>query len=151
MTDKPVREIQISVALVIRDGCLLLLERRDDNPTWDHKWEFPGGKIEDGERSVDTVVRELREETGLTAISQKFLGVHTHDWKLPERILRVHLHCFRCEVHPDPISLEARTAYSYAWVRPEDALSYDCLEANEHLIRTYLLQPCDDASNLGRN
>lgn len=46
-------------AVVLRDGCVLLA-RKDRN-----EWELPGGQVEPGESTRQTLVRELREETGL--------------------------------------------------------------------------------------
>ncbi|WP_217189377.1 NUDIX domain-containing protein [Streptomyces buecherae] len=52
-----------AAALVIRDAHLLLIRFRGDDGEW---YEIPGGGVEPGETPRDAVVRELREETGLT-------------------------------------------------------------------------------------
>lgn len=51
-------------ALVDIDGRVLLAQRPLDKPMGG-LWEFPGGKVEPGERPEDTVIRELREELGI--------------------------------------------------------------------------------------
>jgi 8-oxo-dGTP diphosphatase len=53
----------IVVAAIIRKGDKILIARRaeGDGPEGG-KWEFPGGKIEQGERPADALVREIREE-----------------------------------------------------------------------------------------
>jgi 8-oxo-dGTP diphosphatase len=58
--------ITVTAALIERDGLILICRRRDDQ---DHagKWEFPGGKLEDGEQPADALVRELREELSIEA------------------------------------------------------------------------------------
>ncbi len=134
---KPLKTVPIAVALAMRDGKLLLLQRRDENPMWNRKWEFPGGKIEGGEEPADAMRRELFEETGLTVDAQTFLGLHTHDWQLPERTLRVVLHCFRCDLAHGEVVREDRAAFDHAWVSPKDALTFDLLEANADLIRKF--------------
>jgi len=140
MTDADLREVRISVVLAMRGGRLLMLERRDANPMWDHKWEFPGGKIEDGELPETAAKREFCEETGLDPMSLTFLGIHNHDWMMADGgILRVEIHCFRCEVRSSDVRIESRSAYSHAWATPEEALTYDCLAANADLIRLFLL------------
>ncbi|OGL95167.1 hypothetical protein A2348_02490 [Candidatus Uhrbacteria bacterium RIFOXYB12_FULL_58_10] len=138
MTDLPVKDVRIAVAMVIRDGNLLLLERRDANPMWDHKWEFPGGKIEEGEHPENAMRREVIEETGLEVIDAEFLGLHLHKWYLPDRILQVYLHCFRCGAGEGDIVREERGSYSHVWTKPQDALAFDLLEANADLIRKFL-------------
>lgn len=57
------------VAAVIRRGTKVLLGRRPDHKRHGGSWEFPGGKIDEGESVVDAVTRELPEEFGVEAIS----------------------------------------------------------------------------------
>ncbi|GAA1437390.1 NUDIX domain-containing protein [Nocardiopsis tropica] len=52
-------------AVVIRDG-LALAAQRADPPALRGRWEFPGGKVDPGETPADAVVRECREELGVT-------------------------------------------------------------------------------------
>lgn len=53
------------------DGCVLVQNRRD--PDWGGL-TFPGGHIEPGESLVDSVIREMREETGLTVRNPRLIG-----------------------------------------------------------------------------
>ncbi len=118
----------------------LIMQRKDKNPMWDKKWEFPGGKIDAGEAPIDAVVREIEEETGFRTINAQLLGNHIHDWQMSDYVMRVHLHLFRCSVGEGDVQHEDRSAYTSAWVTPSEALHYDLLEANADLIRKFLLQ-----------
>lgn len=61
----------VRLVLVDSQDCVLLLHVRDlSNPDFGTVWEIPGGGMEPGERFVDTALRELREETGLTISAQ---------------------------------------------------------------------------------
>ncbi len=51
-------------ALIDADGRVLLAQR-PEGKSMAGLWEFPGGKVEQGERPEDTVLRELREELGI--------------------------------------------------------------------------------------
>ena len=51
-------------ALVDTDGRVLLAQRPTGKPMAG-LWEFPGGKVEDGERPEQTLIRELKEELGI--------------------------------------------------------------------------------------
>ena len=53
-----------AVALIDRDGRILLAQR-PEGKTMAGLWEFPGGKVEDGESPEDCLVRELHEEIGI--------------------------------------------------------------------------------------
>ncbi len=143
------KEAHVALGLIERNGAILLQQRRDTNPMWDKKWEFPGGKIDAGELPVVAIRREIEEETGLSVLSEKLLGLHTHDSTLPDTLLRVHLHIFHCFVGEGDVKKEDRSSYQHVWVPPHTALSYDLLEANADILKRYYLNT--HASNLGRN
>jgi len=67
-------------ALIVHEGRLLLLKRRDY-----HKWEMPGGRINTGETVVQALRRELREElpgSGNVVIG-RIAHAHQTDFMLP--------------------------------------------------------------------
>lgn len=57
---------QVVAAVLVRDGRILVCQRREDQP-FPLEWEFPGGKIEAGEEPRTALARELDEELGITA------------------------------------------------------------------------------------
>lgn len=66
----------ISAAVVVRDGCVLLVRRRVREGAL--SWQFPAGKIEPGESAERAAVREAWEETGLTVAAIGLLGERVH-------------------------------------------------------------------------
>lgn len=57
------KQITVVGAVIVRDG-QILCARRGPEGTLGGMWEFPGGKIESGEKARDALVREIREELG---------------------------------------------------------------------------------------
>ncbi|MDF1553273.1 MAG: 8-oxo-dGTP diphosphatase MutT [Deferrisomatales bacterium] len=81
MTNPASPEPILVVAAVIRraDGRILLAQRLPGGPHGG-LWEFPGGKLEPGETSEEALVREIREELGITVeVGERLLTVeHTY-------------------------------------------------------------------------
>lgn len=64
----------------------LLVARRSAPPQFAGMWEFPGGKVEAGERCEDALLRELEEELGVTArLGPEITGPGPQGWPLNER------------------------------------------------------------------
>jgi ADP-ribose pyrophosphatase YjhB (NUDIX family) len=101
-------------ALVVRDERVLLV-RRSIEP-WRHHWDIPGGFCDPAEHPEETAVRELREETGLEIVVDKFFGMWMDrygDHQPPEATLNIYYlaHTTRADVEP---SLSAEVAEA-AW------------------------------------
>jgi 8-oxo-dGTP diphosphatase len=60
-------------ALFVRNGMVLLARRSPGRPSYPGLWSFPGGHAERGETMMEALVRELREEVGVTPSETSFL------------------------------------------------------------------------------
>ncbi len=72
--------ILVSAAVIIEDG-RVLVTRRKKGVHLEGLWEFPGGKVEDGEDPRLALVRELREEIGIVANVAEILDVTFHRYE----------------------------------------------------------------------
>ena len=97
---------QVAAAL-IRDGGRFLICRRPAHKARGLLWEFVGGKVEPGETPRQALIRECREELGITVKPGALFMELTHDY--PD--LTVHLMVFSAEIiQGTPEKLEQRTA-----------------------------------------
>ena len=68
-------EVELTNMCMIRDGKgNVLVQNKRNHPTW-HGWNFPGGHVEKGEFVTPAVIREMREETGLTIENPRLCGI----------------------------------------------------------------------------
>lgn len=80
--------IDVAVGLVISEGSVLIAKRHFYQHQGE-RWEFPGGKIESGETTLEALVRELKEEVALDVIDAQFLFSLEHEYD--ERAVRLHV------------------------------------------------------------
>jgi mutator protein MutT len=122
-----VKSIPIALALVWR-GPLVLIAKRRKGAHLGGFWEFPGGRIEDGECAEQAAVREVCEETGIVCAALK--ARDTFEFEYPDRRIVFHpVDCTWVSGEPQPLgSLEPR------WVSVTEIASYEFPPANAKLI-----------------
>jgi len=116
-------------ALVDADGRVLLTRRPAGKPMAG-LWEFPGGKIEPGERPEDSLIRELREELGLSVKEECLapLTFASHAYEEFHLLMPLYV-CRRWEGMVRP-----REGQKVTWVRPNRLRAYPMPPADEPLI-----------------
>ncbi len=99
--------------VALRRGGRWLVQRRPADGLLGGLWEFPGGKLEDGETPEAAARRELREETGFTVGRMEPKGTVRHGYSH----FTVELHVFAAEL-PGPAPPEGAAGAERRWVTP---------------------------------
>ncbi|HUB92603.1 MAG TPA: NUDIX domain-containing protein [Candidatus Saccharimonadales bacterium] len=88
---------------------------------WKGMWSIPGGHVELGERIVDALRREIKEEVGIEVTVTRLLNVQSAIY--PKHFVRkVHFIFFNylCEAKADKVKIDKDEVQSYKWVTPEE-------------------------------
>lgn len=118
-----------AVALIDRDGRVLLAQR-PEGKSMAGLWEFPGGKVEDGETPEVALIRELREELGIdtwqSCLAPLNFASHSYD---DFHLLMPVFACRKWEGTPMP-----REGQALKWVRTTELRNYPMPPADLPLI-----------------
>jgi 8-oxo-dGTP diphosphatase len=119
----------VACALIDSDGRVLIAERPPGR-SMAGLWEFPGGKIEAGERPEETLIRELKEELGI-AVNEACLAPLTFaSHSYPDFHLLMPLYvCRRWEG-----TVTAQEGQRLRWVKPNRLREFPMPPADEPLI-----------------
>ena len=116
-------------ALIDADGRVLLAQR-PPGKMMAGLWEFPGGKIEDGERPEETLIRELKEELSIVVSEACLAPLTFASHTYPEFHLLMPLYvCRRWEG-----TVTATEGQRLAWVKPNRLREYAMPPADEPLV-----------------
>jgi 8-oxo-dGTP diphosphatase len=134
--------VEVAAAVLQRPDNSFLLAQRPPDKIWAGYWEFPGGKIELGETPRHALVRELREELGIT-VTAAYPWV-TRVYAYPHATVR--LSFFRVtawsgELHP-------HEGQQFSWQRVPDINVSPVLPANDPILRALSLPALYAISNV---
>ena len=118
----------VVVAAVIERDDRFLVTRRQDGVHLAGFWEFPGGKVADGESHAAALRREIQEELDVDVVVRDRLLETSHQY--PERI--VELFFYRCDLLGTPRPLIGQ---EMAWVARRELPSLNFPPADDELIR----------------
>ncbi|HXZ16190.1 MAG TPA: (deoxy)nucleoside triphosphate pyrophosphohydrolase [Roseiarcus sp.] len=119
----------VAAALLDADNRVLLAER-PKGKALEGLWEFPGGKIDAGERPEDALIRELKEELGIAvkAACLAPLTFASHTYADVHLLMPLYV-CRRWEGFVQPLDGQA-----LKWVRSKDLRNYPMPPADAPLI-----------------
>ena len=115
------KELYVVAAIIKKDNKILATQRGYGE--FEGLWEFPGGKIEDGETKEEALVREIKEELNADIIVEKF--ALDLEWQYPNFYL--YMSCFECVLESDIELLEHMGA---RWLSLDELDSVEWIEAD---------------------
>lgn len=115
------KELYVVAAIIKKDNKILATQRGYGE--FEGLWEFPGGKIEEGETKEEALVREIKEELNADIIVEKF--ALDLEWQYPNFYL--YMSCFECVLESDIELLEHMGA---RWLSMDELDSVEWIEAD---------------------
>jgi 8-oxo-dGTP diphosphatase len=122
--------VVVVAAVIERADRRILIGQRRRGDTSPLKWEFPGGKIEQGETDEAALARELREELGATLVKSVPIARVVH--KYAETATPLEIRFFAAEL--ESVEVHGTAFEQTAWVLPRELSEYDFLTANRELV-----------------
>ena len=118
----------VAAAIFINDKVLSVQRAENEREYVSLKWEFPGGKVEEGEQFKEALVREIREELSVDIeVSEFFMTVeHTY----PDFHLTMHV--FKCVLDQGEITLNEHV--DMKWLKVEELDQLDWAEADIPIV-----------------
>jgi 8-oxo-dGTP diphosphatase len=120
-----------AVVLVDPDGRVLIASR-PPGKAYAGDWEFPGGKIENGETPETTLARELREELGILTKPSCFSPFNFISYPYPDLGLHMLMMVYVCRVWQGLV--QPQEGQQVAWVKPQDFHNYKFVPADVPLL-----------------
>lgn len=135
------KRVHVAAAVIRGTDGRILIARRADSQHQGGLWEFPGGKVEDGEAVEVALARELHEELGIVVTAARPLIKVKHDYPDKQVLLDVwDVNGFSGEPH-------GAEGQPLAWVTARELPDYDFPEANQPIVAAarlpgqYLITP----------
>ena len=119
------KKVEVVAAIIINNGQIFCVERPEHRLTYiSNKFEFPGGKIEEGETQKEALARELLEELCIKVdVDDHFITVN-HQY--PDFALT--MHAYIVKVSSREVTLNEHV--SLKWLNPEDLFEVDWAAAD---------------------
>ena len=126
------KQIEV-VAAIIRKGDKIFATQRGYGE-WKDWWEFPGGKIEQGETAEEALKREIREELSTEINVDSYLCTVEYDYPKFHLVM----HCYMCSLLTDSLHLNEHEAAR--WLDNDELDSVKWLPADVEVIKRLMLK-----------
>ena len=126
----PVKLVVVAACALVDPDGRVLLAQRPEGKAMGGLWEFPGGKMEAGERPEETLIRELAEELGITVLEACLapFSFASHSYADFHLLMPLYI-CRRWEGVPQP-----REHAALKWLRPRELANFPMPPADVPLV-----------------
>jgi len=131
------KQLICAAGIIVKDRKMLMTKRRDLRPEFNNKWEFPGGAVEDGESFAQTLIREVKEETGYNTVKVEQLpDIPTITVDSGKERYQVHLVLYICKIKSGKFKPADAETCGHGWFTYKEALKMDMLPLNKKVIQS---------------
>lgn len=123
-------EITVVAAIIFNSENKVLITKRPAGYHLAGLWEFPGGKVEDGESYEEALIREIKEETNLNISVGELYWQKSVDYSKK----RVHLFFYNCSLNRVDQKVVCHEIDDYRWLEKKDLHKYEFPAADTDLI-----------------
>lgn len=120
--------INVVAGILINDNNEILIAKRKIDKSMGGYWEFPGGKIEDGETPKESLIRELKEEMNINIKIIEYFGESIYDYV----DFKINLIAYICEITEGEISLTDHSEIK--WVKKDEFNEYKIALADIYFV-----------------
>ncbi len=119
--------IRVTAAILEQDGKILIAQRKKGDRL-EGKWEFPGGKIEEGENPKTCLQRELQEELGIEVRIGDFICENEHQYP------HIHIRLLAYQTFYLSGEIQLYDHAAIAWVTLKEMQDYDFAPADVPIV-----------------
>lgn len=120
------KQIHVVAAIILQDGKVFATQRGYGE--FKDGWEFPGGKVEEGESEADALIREIQEELD----TQIEVGEQFHHVEYDYPLFHLSMSCYICHVISGDLTLKEHE--SARWLSKEELFDVEWLPADIEVI-----------------
>jgi 8-oxo-dGTP diphosphatase len=116
--------------MLVQDGGRYLITQRPPTASLPLLWEFPGGRVEEGESDLEALARELREEMGIEVeIGEQVMHTH-HGYPSYDIDFRV----YRCRLRSPDAQIRHLRVHDHRWVTLEEMGNFKFPDADARTL-----------------
>ncbi len=134
------RHIVVPVAVIVKDGKILVTKRNDPHrPEYHERWEFPGGSMEFGETVKENLAREVREETGMNVKPlEQIRPIYIKGQEYPTWSYQVYLIPYVCSVIGRAGKVNDAEVLDLKWISLGDVNKMAFVGENKEMFKAFL-------------